>query len=256
MVLGGSLCGCATDPVAAPANERPFNFATDTLAFENKLRWDYQADPRTGNPRRVARKPAPDYSLHCFVMSRSARQFFQFARFDPTRRQVDDGTYRQLIESVIAHDPAETGSTKRRVLIPGYADLRTFSADKEAILKDELGSAVQSYLQRGNWRMIFPFSHEHQKETAESLLAELRVDRPPVVHLATFPEISINHAVLLISASETATKIRFGVYDPNSSTQPTSLTYDRKHRAFRFPRTRYFLGGEVDVYEVYKSVVY
>ncbi len=250
------LCGCSILPVLQPANDRPFNFEQDTLAFDNETEWRYEAGSPVGYSKPSSKNPEGDYTLRCFVMSRSARQFFQFARFDASKRGVDDDTYRQLIHQVIAHDPSETGPLPERVVIPGYSGLRSFSADKEVLLKGELGGAVQSFLQRGNWRMVFPFSHDHQEETANSMMVEIRKHRPPVVHVVTFPKITINHAVLLYAVSETGSNIRFQVYDPNNAAKPATLDFDRAKRSFIFPANIYFVGGEVDVYEVYRSALY
>ena len=252
-VLG--LSGCAMAPVLQPASDRPFQFPADSFAFSNDLVWDYHFDKETGAIRTVRRNPTPDYTHRCFVVTRSARQFFQFAKFDASRPPLSDEAYRRLIEAVIARDPSETDSSGR-VLIPGFADLRSFSTQREALLKKILGGAEISYLQRGNWRMVFPFWRGHQEETAQNLLAEVRVHRPPVVHLATFPRETINHAVLVYSAAENAKEIRFKVYDPNNKDQPTMLTYDRTAKTFYFPPNAYFMGGRVDVYEVYNSLVY
>lgn len=241
-----ALGACAVHPTLEPANDRPFRFERDTLAFENML-----ASGEKG------REGEDDYTLHCFVMTRSARQFFQFARFDGSAPAVDDDGYRRLVQAVIAHDPSEpTPPRAERIVIPGYWNLYAFSKAKEELLKDELGSAVQSFMQRGNWRMVFPFSHDQQEQTARSLLAEIRRNRPPVVHLVVFPRLSIDHAVLLYGAEETPAGIRYAVYDPNDPAAPASLSYERASRSFHFPRNKYFEGGEVDTYEIYKSAEY
>ena len=251
------LCAClGPSAILEPANERAFKFGRDTFAFKNELQWIYHAGVSVYAGGVKERNPDAEYVLHCFVLSRSARQFFQFARFDPAAKQIDDHGYTELIRKVIALDPSQRAPATDRVVIPGYPDLHSFSKARESILKSELGSAANSFLQRGNWRMIFPFSHDHQEETAKSLLAEIRIDRPPVVHLVVFPELTINHAVLLYGAREERNRIVFKVYDPNSSSSPALLTYDRRTRTFDFPRADYFVGGMVDVYEVYKSVIY
>ncbi|HZR38393.1 MAG TPA: hypothetical protein VFA75_23690 [Nevskia sp.] len=240
------LCACSVHPVLQPANHRPFRFERDSLAFENKL-----ASGRQG------KEGEDDYTLHCFVITRSARQFFQFARFDGDAPALDDEGYRKLVKEVIAHDPSEpTPPRSQRIVIPGYWNLHAFSKAREDLLKDELGSAMDSFMQRGNWRMVFPFSHEHQEETALSLAAEIRRNRPPVVHLVVFPALSIDHAVLLYGAADTPAGIRYEVYDPNDSARPASLFYDRSRRSFNFPANKYFAGGEVDVYEIYRSAEY
>ncbi|HWY25585.1 MAG TPA: hypothetical protein VNX47_11740 [Nevskia sp.] len=240
------LCACSINPDLQPANDRPFRFERDSLAFENML-----ASGSKG------REGEDDYTLHCFVMTRSARQFFQFARFDGDQPPLDDEAYRKLIHAVIAHDPSEpTPARAERILIPGYWNLYSFSKAREDLLKDELGSAMQSFMQRGNWRMVLPFTHDQQEETALSMAAEIRRHRPPVVHLVVFPSLSIDHAVLLYGAEETQGGIRFEVYDPNDPAAPASLSYNRDKRSFYFPKNKYFPGGTVDAYEIYKSVEY
>jgi hypothetical protein len=124
------------------------------------------------------------------------------------------------------------------------------------LLKAESGGAWQSYFQRGHWRMIFPFSRTHQENTARALVNSLKQNRPPVVHLVRFPQLSINHAVVLFDVAETETEIRFAAYDPNKPEKPTTLTYDRARRTFNLPANDYFIGGRVDVYEIYRSWCY
>ena len=98
-----------------------------------------------------------------------------------------------------------------------------------------------------------PASHSF---VAQRLLDSLRHHRPPVVHVVRFPQLSINHALLVFDATETAAEIRFAVYDPNNPLQPATLIFQRTERTFRFPASHYFAGGRVDVYEVYRNWLY
>jgi len=247
------LVGCASVPPLA--NQRQFRFGQDTFAYQNELVWEYTFTV-DGHWLARRREPPPDYTLHCFAMVRTARQFFYHARFDPTLPTADEAMYRERVQEVSARSPREPSPEAERVVIPGYADLFAFSADWEPLLKDESGGAWRSYFQRGHWRMIFPFSRSHQAETAEQLLAEVRANRPPVVHLVTFPSRTINHAVLIFSAMETPAGLVFAVYDPNNAHQPTELTFDWAKQTFTFPRNDYFIGGPVDVYEIYRGMWY
>ena len=74
---------------------------------------------------------------------------------------------------------------------------------------------------------------------------------PIVVHLVRFPQLTINHALVLFSANETKNEIQFAAYDPNRSDAPVSLKYNRATQTFLFGPNDYFPGGRVDVYEVY-----
>lgn len=243
------LCGCASRPFVG---SRPFNFQTDTFAYANELVWEYHFDAN-GKWVHHRREPEPDYTHHCFVVARSARQFFENAKFDPTLPAASAETYRRLIHRVVSIDPSHPLPDSKKIVIPGYANLREFSAAQENLLKSECGGAWESYFQRGHWRMIFPFSRASQEQTAQRLLADLKQNRPPVVHVVRFPQLTINHSVLLFGDKETPTNIVFSVYDPNKPDKPKALTFDRASKTFTFPGNDYWPGGRVDIYEVYRS---
>jgi hypothetical protein len=253
MVIGMGA-GCASPRPIQP-QARPFVFGHDTFAYANELQWIYYYDEQ-GDWVHRRNEPQPDYTHHCFVVARAAKQFFLNARFDPALPVADGATYRGRVRAVMASDPRNVASESEKILIPGYASLHEFSAAQEQVLKEECGGTWQSYFQRGHWRMIFPFSRGNQAGMAEQLLASVRANRPAVVHIACFPSLTINHALLLFGARETDAGIEFDAYDPNDAGQPTRLVYDRERRRFRFPMTRYFPGGEVSVYEVYVSRCY
>jgi hypothetical protein len=114
----------------------------------------------------------------------------------------------------------------------------------------------RSYFQRGNWRMIFPFSRGQQEKMARQLVESIRRRRPPVVHVVDFPGLHINHAVMLFDAREGETEIEFSVYDPNDASKPARLKFERAKRRFYFPASFYYAGGRVDVYEIYRGSCY
>jgi len=235
-----------------PANDRPFVFGQDTLSYRNDLVWEYVFDDATGKTSHRDREPKPDYTHHCFVVARSARQFFQYARFDPSLPLADDRTYRKLINRVVSRDPMWCGE-KERVVIPGFTNLYDFSVRRPKLLQEESGGAWRSYFQRGHWRIMVPFGRAGQAQEAEWLAREIRQRRPPVVHLVRFPQLTINHAIVLFDVKETATEIEFSAYDPYEANHPVPLTFDRRTRTFRFPRNPYYIGGEVNVYEIYRA---
>ena len=250
--LALALAGCATSQPAATETRRPFNFQTDTFAYPNDLVWEYYFDAQ-GKWKNRPRLPKPDYTHHCFVVARSARQFFEHARFDPAQPVADTATYRHLIRRVLATGPSHDLPDSAKIVIPGYANLRAFSQAQEHLLKAECGGAWQSYFQHGHWRMIMPFSRHHQEKMAAQLLADLKADRPPVVHVVRFPQLTINHAVVLFDSTETNGEITFSTYDPNKPDKPAVLIYHRDTRTFTFPANDYFPGGRVDIYEVYRD---
>ncbi len=251
LLLCTLLCGCATSHPPTPSS-RPFNFNTDTFAYANELLWVYHYDTN-GNTWTESRVPRPNYTLHCFVVARSAAQFFENARFEPERPVADKSTYRRLIRKVVSSSLRHPLPAEKKLLIPGYANLREFSMAHEDLLKEECGSAWESYLQRGHWRMVFPFSRHQQEATAQRLVLTVKENRPAVVHVAKFPQLSINHALVVFAVEETPAALRFSVYDPNEPSQPGVLTYERAARRFYLPPNKYFRGGQVSVYQVYHA---
>jgi len=254
LVMVALLTGCATDPKPQGPAARCFDFRQDTFAYPNELVWEYYNSNGVWTTHR--REPRPTYALHCVVVARSARQFFDYARFDRTQPVADESTYRLLVHHVIQIDPRRNPDDADLVIIPGYANLREFSKAHEQLLKEECGGAWQSYVQRGHWRMIFPFSRHQQQGVARELLNELKSCHPPIVHLVRFPSLIINHAVLIYNGAESESAIRFSAYDPNQPAEPVTLTFDRATHTFNLPANSYFPGCRVDVYEIYHLLDY
>ena len=244
-----TLGGCAAQAVRPPRNLLPFSFARDTFAFANELEWSYGPDgTHTPNPDPHA------YSHRCFVMTSAVRQFRMHAQFAPElSRLATAADYQPLVHEVYRRTSRQEEPDADPVVIPGYASLRDFSAAHEQLLQDESGSGFGSYFERGNWRLVFPFSRDHQARTAAYMLDEIRRGQQPIVHLVRFPVITINHAVLLYGVVETQTQISFSMYDPNHPEKPLALLYDRGTRTFEFAANNYFDGGRVDVYEIFRG---
>jgi len=247
------LVGCATAKLQRATQPRAFDFEKDTFGYPNELVWEYFFDAN-GKWTNRRRDPKPDYTHHCFVVAHAAKQFFQQARFAPEKPLADEETYRKLIRQVVSRSDLRLEVTK--IVIPGYANLREFSDAEETLLKEECGSAWKSYLQRGHWRIMLPFSRSHQKATSKSLIESIARNHLAVVHLIRFPQLTINHAIVLFDFRDTGQGIEFSAYDPNKPDQPGKLIFDRASRIFSFPANDYFIGGKVNVYEVYRSCLY
>jgi hypothetical protein len=245
--------GCAMH-APAPQGERRFTFAADTFAFPNDTVWEYHFDRATGRTWWYERVPRPPFSLRCGPTARAVRQFFASARFDPSAPAADEATYTRLVRAVMATDPRRPRG--ERIVIPGYPDLRTFSAAHEALMKANISGAWTSQLQRGNWRMIFPFGASEQAATAADLRADLARGWPPIVHVLRFPRLTINHMVLVYDVEETPAEVRFVAYDPNNAERPIVLAFDRVTSRFTYPETPYFPGGPVRAYEIYDGLLY
>jgi len=239
--------------VARVPAPRRFEFLRDTFSFANELIWEYTFDDVSGKTTFARRETPGTYTHHCFVLVRAARQFFYHARFDRAQPPADRETNRRLIREVVARDPRHPCGPGREIVIPGYGGLREFSQAQESLMKAECGGAWQSYALRSHWRMIFPISRIHQERTVASLIQAVREKGPPIVHVVRFPALTINHGVVIFSAAETDSGARFEVYDPNYPEQPASMLFDRAARTFTFPRNRYWIGGRLDVIEIYNT---
>jgi hypothetical protein len=233
-----------------------FEFGRDTFSFANELVWEYRPDAATGRMATRKNNPPPQYAHRCFVMVRSARQFFYHARFDGNRPPVPEESYRRLIRQVVGRSPRQPSKKRDKIAIPGFDGLRAFSVACESLLKAECGGAWQSYALRSHWRMVFPISRRNQESVSVELLASFGRRVIPIVHLVRFPQLTINHGMVLFGHQETAAEIRFAAYDPNQPGQPTQLTYRRADRTFHLPPNHYWAGGRVDVIEVFRGWIY
>lgn len=229
-----------------------FNFERDTFAFPNELYWEYRIDPVTKQTTTVKNNPPPTYAHHCFVVVRAAKQFLLHAKFEPAAARLKDEEYARLIRALMRRS-AEVGSTNK-ITIPGFANLREFTAAKKPLMQANCGGSWQSYVQRGNWRMVFPFSRSHQEREAKNLLN--RIGSLPIVHIVLFPRISINHGILLFDAIDSEDRIEFRGYDPNIVDRPVSLFFDKNSRTFNFPENHYWAGGFVNVYRIYYGIFF
>jgi hypothetical protein len=233
-----------------------FRFERDTLTFANELVWQYRFDSATGAMTVVNSEPSPQYYHRCFVIIRSARQFYFHARFEPGQPAVDHETCRGLIREVVSRSPRRESPSAQRVTIPAYSGLRAFSQANEPLLKAELGGPWQSYFLRSHWRMVFPISLRHQQRMAQQLRKAVIEGSAPTVHLFRFPRITINHGLLLFGLTESEREIRFDAYDPNLSSHPVKLIYEKVSRRFSFPPTIYWAGGVVSVVQIYRGGLY
>ena len=135
-VLGGILLatllsGCASAPCLPPATARTFSFEQDRFTYANELVWDYHFDTATGRTTHARHQPPPTYTHHCFIVARTARQFFQHARFAAHQPVADAATYRRLVRRVVRMDPSRHLSEEDKMVIPGVGTV-AYVLDSEA----------------------------------------------------------------------------------------------------------------------------
>ena len=244
--------GCGTCSLSPG---RPFSLSRDAFAFTNELTWKYEWGP-DGKVTTTKADTPPSHPQRCFPMTRSVREFFYHARFEPEGAKLEREEYRTRVKEVVGRSSRCPSPTDDRVVIPGYADLHAFSMEYADVLRDECGGRAMSFLQRGNWRMIFPVTHRRFRKTAITLRKELDEGRVPIVHVYRFPNTKLNHAILLYDVEEASGELRFLAYDPNTPSRPVKLNFDLERDTFVYERNHYFGGGDVRVYEVYRGLCY
>lgn len=243
----------SSPPAAAPSGWRQFDFARDRFAYVNELVWEYAFDAATSAMTTHRRVPRPEYALRCFVMTRAAKQFFLHARFNPARPPVEAEAFRNLIREVVSRSARRASEVTERIEFPGYDGLFNFSRAHETLLKAECGGAWRSYVLRSHWRMVLPISRSHQAATAVRLVERVRAGAMPILHLVTFPQLTINHGVLLYAMRPVPGGTEFEAYDPNLAEQPARLTYDEATGRFSMPGNKYWCGGRLKVIEIYRN---
>jgi hypothetical protein len=255
-LLGVSLILLLTAGCAVASD---FRFERDTFAFANETVFEY----RDGHPRwrgtSATTTRSKRYASRCFVMTRATLQFHKFARFNAKGTPLDDRALADRIRAV-TRQPAwqEALAPDRRIIFPGYSSLRALSQARGRVLQDNIGIGWPTYFRVGNFRMVHEHSRRYQVQTHANLDAALARGELFVVYLSTFPSLTINHAVLIYarrppSARDARKKRieRYAVYDPNHAKKPRELTWSPSEGAFAYQKDWDFVGGFVQVYQVY-----
>jgi hypothetical protein len=242
------VTACASLPptLSSGADGRRFEIEHDVFAFANLVR---------------AQRPGwnDDFANYCLIMARAAGQFYRFARFAPDRPAATPAEYERLVRQILDRPPwaPPPASEADRVVIPGYADLRAFSAAHEPLLKAAFPSNVLSMFHVRTWRVGVDFSPEHQEELARELVREVEAGRPAPVMVTNFPhEDLLNHSVLVYAHRPAQQGRDFLAYDPNDPGSPFTLYYDSAARAFWVGLLTYSPAGRVRAFRLYTSPLF
>jgi hypothetical protein len=249
------ICLCASAFLACSAQSRPFLFPEDTFAFSNYTYFDYRATAQGGiEIRQRPKDKIPEYSRHCFQMVRAVLEFYQFAEFRPDLPKVSQAEYRDIIRTISRIPPWSSGPTKK-VEIPGYPDLYTFSSENRLMLQNNIGQWWPPYLRVGNWRTVFPALHSKQTSLANWLRSELDAGRVRPVFITRGFRV-LNHCLVVYSYSaEPNGDLIFAVYDANQRDKLVHLRYQASDRTFQFDPTWYYPGGLVTAMKLYVSPI-
>src|SRR4029077_7491539 len=104
------------------------------------------------------------FTRRCFVMSRAALQFWKCARFDPTGKPLAAAPLAARVREVTGRDVWDDPLPReKRVVFPGYRNLREMSAADARIVQENVGLGWPTYFRLGNWSIITPPSRAHQE---------------------------------------------------------------------------------------------
>jgi hypothetical protein len=251
--LALTLVAALTGPSAFASD---FRFGRDTFAFANETVFEYDHGvAHLRKPSGSESKQRP-YNSRCFVMSRAVMQFRKFARFDSRGAPLDDRALAERVRAITGR-PAwrEALPAAQRIVIPGHPSLRALSRARGRILQDNIGIGWTTYVRFGSIRMLYEYTRGYQERTHAELDLTLARGELFVAHLSTFPNLSINHAVLVYGRKPAARASkaiqRYTVYDPNHPDAPRELFWSSADHAFAYQKDRDFVGGFVRVYQVY-----
>lgn len=218
-----------------------FIFERDSFAFANMIR---------------ARQPDVEdlYANYCFVLAKGIRQFFQFARFDPAAPKLDHDGYVARVRDIAARAPWDAARPPDdRIVIPGYANLREFSAAAEAAVKAGLGGRVWTLMHWTNWRVTLPVTGGHQERVAHEIAGELRAGRLVQLLVTNWPTPELNHTLVAFDVREEGAQIDFTVWDPNDPAAPGTVTFRGEQRRFWATRVYDTRPGVIRVFRMYYS---
>jgi hypothetical protein len=235
------------------APPRAFCLRQDVFAFPNETIWHHENGRTRWERAEKGAVGGEKYMRRCFVLTRSAAQFWRFAHFAPEQPRLPAAELALRIRAVVARPIWNAAHYPERVIIPGFANLREASAAEPDVFRANLGGWWQSYFRIGNWRIILPTGPRDQRAACSLLRHLFATDGPVVLWLINFPWLSINHAVLAARETDGAPG-HFEVYDPNLPDKPQSLVFDEAFGQFNYPPTFYFRGGAVGVRPAYYKI--
>ena len=245
---------CALTAFSSTGWTKVFDLETDTFHFSNQTYFDYKV--ASNQEIEIARRKGkvPDYSRHCFQLCRTVLQFDKFAEFRPDLPQVSEIEYQELIRR-ISRIPAWSKGPRRKIIIPGYPNLDSFSFAQAFTLQKNLGLWWPSYWRFGNWRIVFPVPRSGQMRMAQWLRNELDHGHIRAVYITRLRP--INHCLVVYRCHPQANgDLVFFVYDANQAKKIVHLTYRAADRSFYYDRTWYYRGGLVSVLSLYVSILF
>jgi hypothetical protein len=219
-----------------------FAFAADTFAFPNQIR------ARNRGVKGL-------YANYCFVLARGIRQFHQFARFDPAAPRVNSARYEDLVRAVVSRAPWRAPlAPAERVVIPGYANLREFSAAEEQAVKAGLGGRFWTWVHWTNWRSTFEgLAPGHQAAVLDEIRHELAAGQLVQLLVTNWPKPELNHTVVAYAYRAQPEGFELTIWDPNHPASPGTVTFQASQERFWATSVYDTEPGVIRVFRMYYS---
>lgn len=232
-----------------------FNRITDTLCYPNDTFYTKGRDESVVIPNEPDGYP-PIYLHRCFPLVRITLQFHKFVRFDPNAKKLTEEQYVALIRH-ICRIPTwwPAFSEKDKLVVPGYANLRDFSAARQYAFQQNAGWWLITYFRIGNWRMIFPSPKATRIWAVDNITRGIDEGKLQAVFMSVFPR--MNHCVVAYDYTRQPNgNVIFWVYDPNYHNAGGYIVWDAQQREFLEQKRWFFPGGPVKLIRMYISPIH
>jgi hypothetical protein len=249
LVLAVLTAACAPAPPRPAAMVAPdvatvpgFSFETDTFTFPNQIAARHRGVPGI-------------YAHHCFVMARGLRQFHQFTRFDPAAPRLTHAEYERLVRQVASRAVWRAPlPLDERVVVPGYANLREFSAAEESAVKAGLGGPFWTWVHWTNWRVTYEnLPAGHQARVLDEIRDELAAGRLVQLLVTNWPKPELNHTVVAYAYRRGPRGVDLSVWDPNDPNSPGTVTFEDGPQRFWATYVYDTEPGTIRVFRMYYS---
>ncbi len=208
LLMGCSLLRPAGSLAPGP---RAFDIAKDGL---EKL-----APP----PAPVAtREPLADPALRGWADAQVARQFFLHAKFEAAAQPPTTERRLALVLEVLRRDAREASDEARRVVVPGYANLREFSRLHGHLLRAESWSVCECASRAP--LLSRAFGMFDGAAAVMQLNAAVAANQPLIVQLYRQHELRYQRSLLVVASREGGKS--FVAYDPAAGQPVVELTYN------------------------------
>ena len=234
---------------------RAFRYSSDTFGFANETVWNYvDGTVKSESPKSQGHKR--EYTRRCFVMARAAVQFWKFARFEPNAKPLPPeelaARIRKVTERSVWLRPLPYG---KKTVFSGYSNLREISAAWPGVFQANIGQGWPIYFRAGNMPIVAPIPDCIEADLNDEIFHDLQMNYPTIVWLYNFPNLNINHTVVVFAGQQNFGRFRYRVYDPNYLDGPEELEYDPGTERFSYQPTFYFKGGAVSARAVYRGLL-